>query len=62
MKPQFEFDKYSIGVEDIKTEAEQALRMAFSQIDKMVPKKIFHKNKAARLKSHLNTSLKKLAG
>lgn len=41
------------------TEAQTAVREAFSQIDKMVPKGIFHKNKAARLKSRLNSSLKK---
>lgn len=40
-------------------EAQLAVKEAFSQIDKMVPKGIFHKNKAARLKSRLNTSLKK---
>lgn len=34
---------------------------AFSEIDKMVPKRILQKNKAARLKSRLNASLKKLA-
>jgi len=41
-------------------EAKTAVREAFSQIDRMVPKGIFHKNKAARLKSRLNASLKKL--
>ncbi len=43
-----------------KTEAQEAVKAAFSQIDKMVPKGIFHKNKAARLKSRLNARLKKL--
>ena len=41
------------------TEAQVAVKEAFSQIDKMVPKGIFHKNKAGRLKSRLNASLKK---
>lgn len=41
-------------------EAKVAVKEAFSQIDRMVPKGIFHKNKAARLKSRLNASLKKL--
>lgn len=41
------------------TDAQAAVKEAFSQIDKMVPKGIFHKNKAARLKSRLNASLKK---
>ncbi len=40
--------------------AKTAVKEAFSQIDKMVPKGIFHKNKAARIKSRLNASLKKL--
>lgn len=44
----------------LQEEAKSAVREAFSQIDRMVPKGIFHKNKAARLKSRLNTSLKKL--
>ncbi len=43
-----------------KGEAQTAVKNAFSQIDKMVPKGIFHKNKAGRLKSRLNASLKKL--
>jgi len=43
-----------------KDDATSAVKDAFSQIDKMVPKGIFHKNKAARLKSRLNASLKKL--
>jgi small subunit ribosomal protein S20 len=47
----------SLGV---KADAESAVKSAMSQIDKMVPKGIFRKNKAARLKSHLNASLKKL--
>jgi small subunit ribosomal protein S20 len=41
------------------TEAQAAVKEAFSQIDRMVPKGIFHKNKAGRLKSRLNASLKK---
>ncbi len=44
----------------VKADAEPAVKSAMSQIDKMVPKGIFRKNKAARLKSHLNASLKKL--
>ncbi len=40
-------------------DAEVAVKAAFSQIDRMVPKGIFHKNKAGRLKSRLNASLKK---
>lgn len=43
-----------------KAEAQESVKAAFSQIDKMVPKGIFHKNKAARLKSRLNARLKKL--
>ena len=41
-------------------EAREAVTKACSQIDRMIPKGIFHKNKAARLKSRLNASLKKL--
>jgi small subunit ribosomal protein S20 len=44
-----------------KSDAELAVRQAMSQIDRMVPKGIFRKNKAGRLKSRLNASLKKLA-
>jgi small subunit ribosomal protein S20 len=40
--------------------AKTEVTAAFSEIDSMVPKGIFHKNKAARLKSRLNASLKKL--
>lgn len=40
--------------------AKSAVKSAMSHIDKMVPKGIFHKNKAARLKSRLNAKLKKL--
>lgn len=40
-------------------EAQTAVKEAFSQIDRMVPKGIFHKNKAGRLKSRLNAALKK---
>ena len=35
------------------------ISQAFSQIDKMVSKGLFHKNKAARLKSRLNAVCKK---
>lgn len=41
------------------TDAQVAVKEAFSKIDKMVPKGVFHKNKAARLKSRLNAALKK---
>lgn len=41
------------------TAAQTATKEAFSQIDKMVPKGVFPKNKAARLKSRLNAALKK---
>lgn len=40
--------------------AQTEVKAAFAEIDSMVPKGVFHKNKAARLKSHLNASLKKL--
>ena len=43
------------------SDAQTAVKGAFSQIDKMVPKGIFRKNKAARLKSRLNASLKRVA-
>lgn len=43
------------------SDAQAAVKKAFSQIDKMVPKGLFHKNKAGRLKSRLNESLKRLA-
>ncbi len=42
-------------------EAKTAVKTAMRHIDKMVPKGIFHKNKAARLKSRLNAKLKKVA-
>ncbi len=42
-------------------EAKTAVIIALKEIDKMVPKGIFHKNKAARIKSRLNASLKKIA-
>ncbi len=45
----------------VQAEAEAAIKGAFSQIDRMIPKGIFSKNKAARLKSRLNAGLKKLA-
>lgn len=38
-----------------------AVKAACSEIDKMVPKGIFAKNKAARLKSRLVAALKKVA-
>jgi small subunit ribosomal protein S20 len=44
----------------VQEEAKSAVKEAFSHIDKMVPKGIFPKNKASRLKSRLNASLKKL--
>ena len=44
----------------VKADATTAVRSAMSQIDKMVPKGIFRKSKAARLKSRLNAGLKKL--
>ena len=44
-----------------KTDAEQAVKLAMREIDMMVPKGIFHKNKAARLKSGLNAQLKKVS-
>lgn len=47
----------SLGQQD---EAKIAVKEASSQVDRMVPKGIFHKNKAARLKSRLNAQLKKL--
>lgn len=40
--------------------AKTAVKSAMSHIDRMVPKGIFHKNKAARLKSRLNAKLKKV--
>jgi len=40
--------------------AKSAVKTAMSHIDKMVPKGIFHRNKAARLKSRLNAKLKKV--
>ena len=40
--------------------AKSAVTTAMSHIDRMVPKGIFHKNKAARLKSRLNAKLKKV--
>ena len=40
--------------------AQTQVKAAFSEIDRMVPKGIFHKNRAGRLKSRLNASLKKL--
>jgi len=41
--------------------AKQTCQTAMSYIDRMVPKKIFHKNKAARLKSNLSSALKKVS-
>lgn len=43
----------------VKQDAQAAVRAAFSEIDRMVPKGIFHKNKAARIKSRLHAHLKK---
>jgi small subunit ribosomal protein S20 len=43
-----------------KDKAQTEVKAAFSEIDRMVPKGVFHKNRAARLKSRLNASLKKL--
>ncbi|MFT3741433.1 MAG: 30S ribosomal protein S20 [Gammaproteobacteria bacterium] len=40
-------------------EAQSAVKVALSQIAKMVPKGIFQKNKASRLQSRLNARLKK---
>jgi small subunit ribosomal protein S20 len=40
--------------------AKETVKLAISHIDRMVPKGIFHKNKAARLKSRLNAKLKKV--
>lgn len=40
--------------------AKTAVKVAMSHIDRMVPKGIFQKNKAARLKSRLNAKLKKV--
>jgi|JI102314A1RNA_FD_contig_101_888178_length_1147_multi_28_in_0_out_0_2 small subunit ribosomal protein S20 len=48
----------AIGTGD-NSQAETAVKEAFSHIDRMIPKGIFHKNKAARLKSRLNAALKK---
>ena len=42
-------------------EAKKAVVVALKEIDKMVPKGIFHKNKASRVKSRLNAGLKKIA-
>lgn len=44
----------------VKDEAQAAVKATFSVVDRMIPKGIFHKNKAARLKSRLNARLKKL--
>jgi len=41
--------------------AKQACQKAMTYIDRMVPKKIFHKNKAARLKSNLSNTFKKVS-
>ncbi|MEC9328982.1 MAG: 30S ribosomal protein S20 [Pseudomonadota bacterium] len=41
--------------------AEQSYRSAVSQIDRAVRKGLEHRNKAARLKSHLNSRLKAVA-
>ena len=47
--------------EELLKAATETVRAAMRQIDKMVPKKLYHKNKAARLKSRLNARLKKAA-
>ena len=44
-----------------KTSANDAYKVAVPIIDKMVTKGIIHKNKAARHKSRLNVSIKKIA-
>jgi small subunit ribosomal protein S20 len=44
-----------------KEAASTAYRAAVSVIDKMVSKKLIHKNKAARHKSRLNVRIKELA-
>lgn len=41
--------------------SQSAYRSAVSQIDKAARKGLQHKNKAARLKSHMNNRLKELA-
>jgi len=41
--------------------SQNAYRSAVSQIDKTARKGLQHKNKAARLKSHMNNRLKELA-
>jgi small subunit ribosomal protein S20 len=44
----------------VKEEAKLAVGVAMQAIDRMVPKGIFHRNRAGRLKSRLNARLKKL--
>lgn len=44
-----------------KDEASTAVKNAMQEIDQMAAKGMFHKNKAARLKSRLNAGLKKTA-
>lgn len=44
-----------------KADAQQALVVATSQLDKAANKGLFHKNKAARHKSRLNAKIKALA-
>lgn len=44
-----------------KDSAFAALKEAIPVIDKMVTKKVIHKNKAARHKNRLNTKIKKMA-
>lgn len=54
--------KVLIAVEDKSLESAQtAFKEAVPVIDKMVNKKIIHKNKAARLKSRLSAKIKLLA-
>lgn len=43
------------------TEAQNALRLASSEVDKMANKGLIHKNKAARHKSRLQNRIAKLA-
>lgn len=43
-----------------KAAAQKALPNAFKQLDKAAKKEVIHKNKAARLKSRLNSGIEKL--
>lgn len=42
-----------------KDKIDEAVKQAISEIDRMIPRGIFAKNKAARLKSRLNAAAKK---